>query len=216
SAHPATGRREVWSPPFRIMDDAAVVSAIPCAPGHLAAGEVAGGLALGGYRLLERWLAAADVPLVVWEIAGQVGVDLAVEWAVDLRRAWPYPEGSYGDLRFALAPDRGSLMIEAAAGPTVGFTVMGGALEADGSLDRPIVRVRCAGRTPLRIVVAAGADVEELDRAMRLLERDGVGELARARTRRSAQLHRYGTAFEAPDEQLARGFDWARERGHEA
>ena len=66
SARPAGGYRDVWAPPFRVMRDATVRGGIPCAPGHLAADEVAGGLAIGGHRLLERWVAAADVPLVVW------------------------------------------------------------------------------------------------------------------------------------------------------
>ena len=71
SARPATGTREVWAPPFRVMHAAAVRDAIPCAPEHIAADEVAGGLALGGHRLLERWIAAPDVPVAVWEIGGR-------------------------------------------------------------------------------------------------------------------------------------------------
>jgi hypothetical protein len=49
-----------------------------------------------------------------------------------------------------------------------------------------------------------------------VLERDGVRGLAEARGRKAAQLERYGTAFEAPDEMLARGFAWSRQRGDEA
>ena len=79
-----------------------------------------------------------------------------------------------------------------------------------------MVRVRCVGATPLRIVAVAGIDEEELQRAVRALERDGVAGLAEARARKAAQLDRYGTAFEAPDAMLARGFAWSRQRGDEA
>ena len=210
------GQREVWAPPFRIMRDAGVRGAITCAPGHVAADEVAGGLAIGDHRLLERWIAAADVPAVVWEIGGQAGLEVTAEWEVDLRRGWPYPAGSYGDLAFAVAADGRSLGVTSAAGPRALFAVTGGSFVVDGATDAPVVRVRCAGVTPLRIVAAAGIDAEELQRAVRVLEREGVRGLAEARARRAAKLERYGTAFEAPDEMLARGFAWSRQRGDEA
>jgi hypothetical protein len=216
SAPPGTSRREVWAPPFRLMHSAAVRDAIPCAPWHLAADEVAGGLALGGFRLQERWMAAPDVPVVVWEIGGQSGLEMTAEWTVDLRRAWPYPAGSYGDLAFTLAADGRSLRVVAEGGPRALFGVAGGELAVEASPSAPEIRVRCTGATPLRIVAVAGVDEEELRRSLRTLERGGVHELAAARARRAAQLHRYGTAFEAPDDALARGFEWARERGDEA
>jgi hypothetical protein len=70
--------------------------------------------------------------------------------------------------------------------------------------------------TPLRIAAAAGMDPDELRRSVRVLERDGVRGLAAARARKASQLQRYGTAFEAPDASLSRGFAWARQRGDEA
>jgi hypothetical protein len=210
------GRREVWAPPFRIMHDAGIRDAITCAPGHVAADEMAGGLAIGDHRLLERWMAAADVPAVVWEVGGQAGLEITAEWDVDLRRGWPYPAGSYGDLAFAVAADARSFGVTSVVGPRARFAVTGGSFAVDGATDAPVVRVRCAGVTPLRIVAAAGIDAEELQRAVRVLERDGIGGLAEARGRKAAQLERYGTAFEAPDEMLARGFAWSRQRGDEA
>jgi hypothetical protein len=215
-ARASGGRREVWAPPFRIMHEAGIRDAITCAPAHIAADEMAGGLAIGDHRLLERWIAAADVPAVVWEIGGQAGLEIAAEWEVDLRRGWPYPAGSYGDLAFAVAADGRSFGVTSAAGPRVRFAVTDGSFVLGGATDAPIVRVRCAGVTPLRIVAAAGIDAEELQRAVRVLERDGVRGLAEARARKAAQLERYGTAFEAPDEMLARGFAWSRQRGDEA
>ena len=215
SGRAATGRREVWAPPFRVMHSAAVRDAIPCAPWRVAADEVGGGLAVGGQRLLERWVAAPDVPVVTWEIGGQSDQAVIAEWTVDLRRAWPYPAGSYGDLTCTVAPDGRSLRVAADGGPRALFAVSGGTLAAEGSAEAPAVRVTCAGSAPLRIVAAAGLDEEELRRAVRVLER-GVHELAAARARKAAQLHRYGTAFEAPDAALARGFEWARQRGDES
>jgi hypothetical protein len=218
SARPATGTREVWAPPFRVMHAAAVRDAIPCAPEHIAADEVAGGLALGGQRLLERWVAAPDVAVGVWEIGGPDGVSLVAEWALDLRRAWPYPAGSYGELSYSISADSRSLRVEAAAGPRALFAVTGGTVSVAEvtSPDGPAVRVSCAATTPLRIVVAAGVDQDELERSLRVLARDGVGGLSAARARKATQLRRYGTAFEAPDERLGQGFDWARQRGDEA
>jgi hypothetical protein len=210
------GRREVWAPPFRIVHDAGIRDAITCAPGHVAADEMAGGLAIGGHRLLERWMAAADVPVGVWEVGGQSGLEITAEWDVDLRRGWPYPAGSYGDLAFAVAADGRSFDVTSAVGPRARFAVTRGSFAVEGATDAPVVRVRCAGVTPLRIVAAAGIDAEELQRAVRVLERGGVRGLAEARGRKAAQLERYGTAFEAPDEMLARGFAWSRQRGDEA
>jgi hypothetical protein len=83
-------------------------------------------------------------------------------------------------------------------------------------VDGPALRVTCAGTTPLRIVAAAGVNQDELERSLRVLARDGAGGLAAGRARKAAQLHRFGTAFEASDEMLGRGFDWARQRGDEA
>ncbi|MEO6056718.1 MAG: hypothetical protein ABIQ49_07760 [Gemmatimonadales bacterium] len=215
TAEPTSGHRDVWAPPFRVMHAVAVRDAIACAPGHVAADEVAGGLALGGRRLLERWVAAADVPAVAWEIAGPEAVKVVAEWWVDLRRAWPYPDGAYGDLTFDVAPDRRSLRVEAAGGPGVVFAVAGGALSAEGSVERPVVRITCAGTTPLRILGAAGANAGELRDSIRVAER-GVREMAAARARRAAQLDRFGTTFQAPDPRLTQGFAWARQRGDEA
>ncbi|MGH7514789.1 MAG: hypothetical protein ACREOQ_17930 [Gemmatimonadales bacterium] len=216
SARPGSATREVWAPPFRIMRDAMVRDAIPCAPGHLAGNEIAGGLAIGGHRLLERWLAAADTPVVVWEVGGLDGVEIETAWVIDLHRSWPFPDGAYGDLEFAVSADGACLGVETAAGPQARFAARGGRLEAIAEAGRALVRVSCRGVTPLRIVAAAGADPQELERAVRVLKRDGVAGLAAARARKAAQLQRYGTAFEAPDDLLARGFAWARQRGDEA
>ncbi|HUR94438.1 MAG TPA: hypothetical protein VMY76_07630 [Gemmatimonadales bacterium] len=215
TAQPASGFREAWAPPFRIMREAAVRDAIPCAPGHIAADEVAGGLARGAHRLRERWLAAADVPALVWEIGGVDGIEVLVEWSVDFQRASPYPEGSYGDLSFDLAPDRRSVRVAAASGPGALYSVSGGTLSVEGSEERAVVRVSCSGTTPVRILVAAGADADERRRAVRVVE-GGVRAMAAARTRKSTQLARYGTRFEAPDPSVVSGFEWARQRGDES
>jgi hypothetical protein len=216
SARPPDGRREVWAPPVRVMHAAGVRGATPCAPARIAADEVSGGLALGGHRLLERWAPAADAPAVVWEIAGHEGLPVLAEWMVDLRRAWPYAEGAYGELTATLAGDRRSLSVEAAAGPRALYAVSTGTLTVESMPGIPRVRVRCEATAPLRIVAAAGMDEAELRRAVAVLARDGASRLAMGRTRRAAQLHRYGTGFEVPDEALVRAFDWARERGDEA
>ena len=218
SARPATGTREIWAPPFRVMRAAAVRDAIPCAPQHIAADEVSGGLVLGSHRLLERWVAAPDVPVAVWELGGPAGVPLVAEWELDLQRAWPYPAGSYGELTWSVSADARSLHVEAAGGPRAVFAVAGGSLSGAEATtaEAPAVRVTCTGTTPLRIVAAAGVDRAELERSLHVLARDGVAGLAAARAGKAAQLQRYGTAFEAPDEMLGRGFDWARQRSDEA
>lgn len=215
-AWPPDGHREVWAPPVRVMHAAGVRGATPCAPARIAADEVSGGLAFGLHRLLERWAPAADAPAVVWEIAGHDGLPILAEWMVDLRRAWPYAEGAYGGLTATLAGDRRSLSVEAAAGPRALYAVSTGALSVETMPGIPQVRVRCEATAPLRVVAAAGMDDAELRRAVAVLARDGASRLAMGRTRRAAQLHRYGTGFEVPDEALVRAFDWARERGDEA
>jgi hypothetical protein len=211
---PSDGR-EVWAPPFRVMRAAAVRDAIPCAPARITADEVAGGLALGGHRLLERWLAAPGTPVGVWEVGGPADVEIVLEWSVDLRRAWPYPPGAYGDLTFDVGDEHRTLQVQAAGGPRMTFAVEGANLAAEPVPGEPAVRVRCTGRTPVQVVVAAGVDAVELARAHKALE-GGVQRLAETRTRHAMQLERYGTAFEAPAPALVRAFAWARERGDEA
>lgn len=211
----ATGEREVWAPPVRVLHEAAVRGAIPCAPAQIAPDEVTGGLALGGHRLLERWLAAADAPVAVWEVGGREGKEVVMEWSVDLRRAWPYPPGSYGDLTFEVAGDRRSLRVQSEAGPRACYAVTGGALAVEANAGQASIRVTCTGTTPLRLVVAAGADEAELARAVQAVA-GGVQELATARARKAAQLDRHGTIFECEDALLARGFAWARQRGDES
>jgi hypothetical protein len=157
SARPAGGSREVWAPPFRLMHEAMVRDATPCAPVRVAADEIAGGLALGEVRLLERWAAAADVAAGVWEITGQPGVPLAAEWAVDFRRAWPFPEGAYGDLEYQFSADGLGLAVRASGGIEARFAVSGGTMVAHGSSEAAVVRVVCTGVTPLRIVAVASA-----------------------------------------------------------
>jgi hypothetical protein len=152
----------------------------------------------------------------VWEVGGLDGVEIEAAWEIDLHRSWPFPDGAYGDLDFAVSADGACLGVETAAGPRARFAARGGRLEAIAEAGRALVRVSCRGVTPLRIVAAAGADPQELERAVRVLDRDGVAGLAAARARKAAQLERYGTAFEAPDDLLARGFAWARQRGDEA
>jgi hypothetical protein len=209
----ADGEREVWAPPIRVMYGARMRDAIACAPGHIAADEVATGLALGDHRLSERWLAAADAPVAVWEIGGPHGIELTLEWSVDLRRAWPFHAGAYGDLTFEAEPR--SLRVRSEGGPRACFAVTGGTLAVEALPDQPLIRVTCTGTTPLRVVVAAGVDSDELARALKALG-TGVRELAASRARKAAQLERYGTAFDPPDPLLASGFSWARQRGDEA
>ena len=214
-ACPREGTREVWAPPVRLMRDARVVDAVPCAPIQIFASGAAGGLATGGYRLLERWLAAPEAALAIWEIGGPAGVPVLLEWEVDLRRAWPFPAGAYGDLQYAVADDAGALQVAALAGPRAVFTASSGALvveELEGH-DGPALRVRCAATTPVRIGAAGGVDTDELERSLRVLARDGAAALAASRESRVVQLGRYGTVLETPDDRLGRGFDRAREYG---
>lgn len=217
-ACPKAGTREVWAPPVRVMRRARVVDAVPCAPMHLFPSGAAGGLATGGYRLLERWLAAPEAALAVWEIGGPAGVPITLEWEVDLRRAWPFPPAAYGDLQYAVADDARALRVVAQAGPRTVFTISAGTLAVERleAPDGPALRVRCAAITPVRVVAAAGVDSGELERSLRLLVRDGVGGLAATRERRADQLGRFGTVLETPDDLLGRGFDRARECGDEA
>ena len=207
-----SGRRRSGSCTTRGIRDA-----ITCAPGHVAADEMAGGLAIGDHRLLERWIAAADVPAVVWEIGGQAGLEITAEWDVDLRRGVALPGRIVRRSRVRRRGRRAEPRRHVGGGAA-------GALRGDrrlaswstGRRTRPSCGSGAPASTPLRIVAAAGIDAEELQRAVRVLERDGVRGLAEARARKAAQLERYGTAFEAPDEMLARGFAWSRQRGDEA
>ena len=134
---------------------------------------------------------------------------------MDLRRAWPYAAGSYGDLAFEVGDDRRSLRVNARRGPGRCFAVTGRYAHRRGGAGPgghpgdvlghdpgpPRRRIRCRrGRAGSR-------------RESRWRRRSGAGRGAGAEGRAARSL-RHGVR--GADAMLARGFAWSRQRGDEA
>jgi hypothetical protein len=146
----------------------------------------------------------------------RIAGELALRWRVDLRRAWPYPAGCGGDLRYRLASKRGHLLVTDSTGlPRVAFQpsapVEWRVRPAD---DGPalLCDLRLALEAPFRLAILGGASRAELDGAVAALGRRGTQGLSAQRTRHEAQLQENTVRLRSPDEPLNRAFDWAKSR----
>lgn len=146
----------------------------------------------------------------------RIAPELALRWRVDLRRAWPYPAGSGGDLRYRLASKRGHLLITDATGlPRVAFQPSAPVeWRVRPAEDGPglLCDLRLALEAPFRLAILGGASRAELDGAVAALGRRGVQGISAQRTRHEAQVQENTVRLRSPDEPLNRAFAWAKSR----
>ena len=142
--------------------------------------------------------------------------DLLLRWRVDLRRTWPYPAGSGGDLRYRLSPDARTLLVTDVSGlPRAAFLPSGDVewrvrpLKDQPALD---VELRVALEAPFRLAVVGGSSRAELDAAVAALGRRGVVGLSAQRSRHEAQVQEQLVRLRSPDEPVNRAFEWAKLR----
>ncbi|HXE57850.1 MAG TPA: GH116 family glycosyl hydrolase [Gemmatimonadales bacterium] len=210
-----SGLREVWAHPVRLMRDVTlrVGGRVPEAWSmRVSPDELVRQSRVDARELTERWTAALEQPVLVWELEA-AGLGVAVEWTTDLRRMWPYPAGTYGALGWSRAEDGGRLWIGAAGGPVQAlFQAIGGRLEVAEQVAGPGLRVRVAAGDRLRLVVIGATDTDDLQRTIAAVERRGMVGLRRQRMQHAARLGAHGTAIETPEPIVDRAFEWAKVR----
>jgi hypothetical protein len=210
-----TGPGEVWVHPFRALCAARLLvnGRVPEAVSvRIAPDEIVRIVRAGNTELTERLTTSLDHGLVFWSAVADSPVAISLEWTTDLRRMWPYPpplEGasvvrqSPSAIRIGLAGESQAVEVRAVTGTlgTPAATVAG-----DG------VRVEARGERILRVVIAAGADEAELDRALDALRRRKLRGIRQERLLHARRLEERLARLETPDAALNRGFGWAKVR----
>jgi glycogen debranching enzyme len=136
---------------------------------------------------------------------------VSVSWTVDLRRMWPYPTASAGDLRFNLGAD-GRALVVCHADAAVTFAA-NRAVQWRTEPVRGMAAVRCTLSAtldePLRIAVIAGTDDGDAHVALR---RRGVTAVVAQRRRHEEQVRDYELRVLSPDPQVNTAVEWAKQR----
>jgi hypothetical protein len=224
------GIREIRLHPHRAALDYGVV-----ADGEPALGsrlETAGDvvqrtLASSSRRLVETVFAALEHPVVVLEYrparrgresVGRGPAGLELSFTVDLWRGWPFPPGSAGNLVYRRSPNGLAGVVACSAGDGAVALMLsreaGLALSPAGQAGAPAVQVALSPPLghPFRLVLAGGADLDDLERVMRAFARLGLAGLVRQRTQRSATLSSARLVLRAPNEKAGRAAAWALRR----
>lgn len=207
-----TGLREVWAHPHRLARDVevSVDGAAPVAAAvRVAPDDVTRRFSDGG---TERVVAALEHPVVIWEIAGAPGAEIAAAWTTDLRLMWPYPAGALGDLRYATSADGARVWIGAEGSPAqIVVGAWGGRLAVEAG-HGPWVRIRATGRGRLRLAFVGATDDADLERTLRVLGQKGFPGIQRQRVQHSHQLAEYGAQLLSGDAVLDQAFAWSKVR----
>lgn len=220
-----SGLLETWFHPFRAMH------AVRCEIGgrvptpvwvDLAPDRVERVLEAGGLTAAERWSPALEVPLLLWELEAGEGTPIALEWATDLRRMWPYPVGAAGPLRWRLGetgagvPDNRRLWVGAThLDAELLVSLDGGEVKAVTPLGpggAPALRIRAEGEGRLRLIVAAGVESGDLARTLRRIARQGLSGLAAEGRAHADRIRTHLVSIEVPPAELERAFEWAKVR----
>jgi hypothetical protein len=161
----------------------------------------------------ERWLTALELPVFVWDVeALRADAVLEAHWITDLRRAWPCPAGSFGDLQYTLSRDRTQLYVGTVGGPVQAlFSVSGGQLAASPA-EGPALRVAATGTGRIRITAVFGSDRADLERTIHALDRKHFFGLRAQRSQHADQIREYGASLETPDAACDAAFEWAKVR----
>jgi familyl 116 glycosyl hydrolase-like protein len=218
-----SGLQELWCHPFRLVRDAslAIDGAVPGLVWlDTCPDRVERVLEAGEFTAAERWATALEAAVFDWEVEAE-GAAIEIEWVTDFRRMWPYPAGALGpvELKFGASAgqeQRDRLLVGPRSGEALALVlVTGGAVRRvdDASAGGiPGLRIRVVGRDRLRVVVIAGVDAADLERAIRVVARGGLEALGQERLRHAERIRVQQVAIEAPSADLERGFEWAKLR----
>lgn len=222
------GVREIWAHPYRLLQDLMVIvgGEAPLVRDAQITPVLIQRHLVSRARIVEETVTTAlEHPIVLLDYRPEkvgrarglrVAPELALRWRVDLRRAWPYPAGCGGDLRYRLAPDRSQLLVTDATGLARAAFQPSAPVEwrVRPAEDGPALmcELRLALEAPFRLAILGGASRAELDGAVATLGRRGVQGVSSQRTRHEAQLQEHTVRLRSPDEPLNRAFQWAKTR----
>lgn len=207
------GLQEIWIHPVAVARDvAASVSGTPLTESttRLFPTEVVRCSQVGESTVTERWTAALEHPVVVWQVEGGGEAAIHLEWTTDLRRAWPYPAGAGGDLELIVAPGGHHAALRAVGDPfQLVIDAEGGTLEA-APTQGPAVRFSLRGTGRCRVRFTGVADAGDLERTRVMLARRGWAGVCKQRADHARELATYATSIETPEPALSAAFEWAK------
>lgn len=222
------GIREIWAHPNRLLQDLSVLvgGEEPLVRDAQITPVLIQRHLVSRARIVEETAATAlEHPIVLLDYRPEkvgrarglrIPPELTLRWRVDLRRAWPYPAGCGGDLRYRLGSERGYLVITDSTGLPRAAFLPGGPVEwrVRPAEDAPalLCELRVTLEAPFRLAILGGATRAELDGAVAALGRRSVQGLTAQRTRHEAQLQEHTVRVRSPDEPLNRAFEWAKTR----
>jgi hypothetical protein len=222
------GLREIWVHPYRLLQDLTVIvgGETPLVRDAQITPVLIQRHLVSRARIVEEAVTTAlEHPIVLIDYRPEkvgrarglrIAPELALRWRVDLRRAWPYPAGCGGDLRYRLEKARGHLLVTDATGrPRAAFQPsVPVEWRVRPAEDAPalVCELRVTLEAPFRLAILGGATRAELDGAVAALGRGGVQGLSGQRTRHEVQLQEHTVRLRSPDEPLNRAYEWAKTR----
>ncbi len=224
------GIRELWAHPHRVVAswdvaaDGEPARALRCTVTPDVAVRT---LEAGGAGMVETAFVALEHAAAVVEYApsrrGRTSVGrgpshLEVRLTVDLRRMWPFPAGSAGNLRFARSAhglvalvttesDDGTMALFASRPADIVMRAVQGAAA-------PLVEIVVAAPlgVPLRLAVVGAASGDELARTLRAVGRLGIAGLVRQRSQRAQTVRDARVRLHADDARVPPALEWAKRR----
>lgn len=224
------GVREVWVHPHRVVsswDVAADGEPLRAVRVVASPDAVVRTLDAAGGRVTETAFAALEHPVAVVEYAparkgrtsiGRGPAELEVRLTLDLRRMWPFPAGSGGNLRFRRSAHGLVAMVttESEDGAAAVFLsrpaeiVMRAVRGAGGHAAECVVTAPLG--VPLRLAIVGGASPDDLTRTLRSLERLGIAGLVRQRAQRAQTVREARVSLHGPDARVPAALEWAKRR----
>lgn len=210
-----SGLAEVWTHPFRLMQDASLEHPA-LQPGSISVSpsEIRRELTGGTVSLIERWTCGLELPVVIGDFAPSGPGRLEFGWTVDLRRMWPYPAGAFGDLRWSLSDAGDRLWVGASGGSVQAvYQLWGGTLAVAPARSAPAqLRVRLEAEGACRLVALGAVDSTDLASVLGRLGRKRLAGIQAQRARHADMLHQQATRLHTPEPELDLAFEWAKVR----
>lgn len=209
-----SGMQEIWVHPYRVLRQGRLlVSGLEpeVVSVRVAPDEVVRVLRVGEVELTERVTTALEHGLVFYSLVADLELPLTLAWTSDFRRMWPYPGGTSRVVvrRQSAQAVRLGLSHEA---PELEVRVIGGNVELTGMDARNGARLAARGQGRLSLVLAAGSDAMETDRALDSLARRKLRAVRQERILHARRLEERLTRLETPEPALDRAFGWAKVR----
>ena len=163
-----------------------------------------------GPGIEERWLAALDLPILVWELDAAPGTGVALEaklgheWAaadhMDPAELAGSDREPNAPATLRLATRAGRLLLVRCTGDesTLGIGSTGA------------VRLLAETRGPARLTLIAAEDAADLKRTLELLARKGLTGLRAQRSQHARLIRDYGVSISTPLPALDEAFEWAK------